>query len=384
MIALRARRVLTPKGEREGWWVTVSGDRIADLTPERPAAAEAIDLGDVDLVPGFIDLHSDCLEDKTHPRPTSNLPLPSALLDLDTEAVAYGVTTHFLCVGLDDSGSEHRSAARAAEIVGTLEELRGVLRVDHRLHLRVELTGDDAGRVDGLLRRGVVGLVSYMDHTPGQGQYPDDADYRAFVTRKGDVSEAELDERLARRKARRDRLTELKRAVAGAAKASGAVLASHDDDGRVSVAEAVRLGAAISEFPVNAAAARAARNAGLGTVMGAPNARRGRSHLENLSAREAVEAGLLDALASDYHLPSLLASAYELADAGICPWADAIGLLTSGPAHLAGLDDRGTLAPGKRADLVAVERRAGIPAVAEVWVEGRPVHGVVRRKEAVG
>jgi alpha-D-ribose 1-methylphosphonate 5-triphosphate diphosphatase len=107
--------------------------------------------------------------------------------------------------------------------------------------------------------------------------------------------------------------------------------------------------------------------------MGAPNARRGRSHLgTNLSARDALAHGALGVLASDYHPASLLASVYAMADHDVCGWAEAVDLVTANPARAVGLDDRGRLAPGQRADLVAVVRRAGVPSVAQTWVAGRP------------
>jgi len=117
----------------------------------------------------------------------------------------------------------------------------------------------------------------------------------------------------------------------------------------------------------------------MAVVMGAPNARQGHSHHGHLSAREALAAGCLTALASDYHPPSLLAAAYALADERACSWAEALGLVTSSPARAAGLPDRGRLEQGARADLVAVGRRAGLPTVSRTWIAGREVTAVQAR-----
>lgn len=110
--------------------------------------------------------------------------------------------------------------------------------------------------------------------------------------------------------------------------------------------------------------------------MGAPNARRGASHLTNLSAREALAQGTLDALASDYHPPSMFGAAYALAGEGLCDFATAVGFVTSGPARIAGLKDRGRIAAGSRADLVAIERRGPHPVVRQTWIAGKPVLGL--------
>jgi alpha-D-ribose 1-methylphosphonate 5-triphosphate diphosphatase len=89
--------------------------------------------------------------------------------------------------------------------------------------------------------------------------------------------------------------------------------------------------------------------------MGAPNVLRGVSHSGNVSARELIELGLVTSLASDYLPSGLLGAAFMIAKAGLLSLPAAVGLVTSGPAQVAGLSDRGRLAPGLRADLVLLE-----------------------------
>jgi len=81
--------------ERRGWWVTTDNGTIVEIGPEAPPGSERIDLGEVDLLPGLVDLHSDCLIQRVLPRPSMELPIGAALLDLDAEVVAHGITTHF-------------------------------------------------------------------------------------------------------------------------------------------------------------------------------------------------------------------------------------------------------------------------------------------------
>ncbi len=376
MIALRARRVLAGGEERHCWWVTIDRGEIIEIGPNPPASALACELGDVDLIPGLVDLHSDCLEQKAHPRPTTDLPLEAALLDLDAELVAHGITSHFLCVCLEDDAVKYRSMDRGREIVHHVARLRPTLRADHFVHLRVDVTGSSHTVARELSDSGMVGLLSYMDHTPGQGQYSDEADWRKYYTSVVGLGDDELDARLAMKRAGQSQADEARAEVARIARWLGASLASHDDDSPAAVRRAVRLGASISEFPVNLEAALTAQAAGLDVVMGAPNARRGRSHLANLSAREALEAGCLDALASDYHPPSLLAAAYLLADDKSCSWGEALSLVTANPARAAMLNDRGRIEPGLRADLVAVARRGDCPVVVQTWVGGQAMLGV--------
>ncbi len=375
MIALRARRLLADGVERPGWWLTIERERIVEIGPELPRGAHGVDLGDVDLVPGLIDLHSDCLEALVRPRPSAELPLSEALYEMDASLVAHGITTNYLCIALEGPHTRFRTRERALATARALQSERALLRADHRIHLRVDVTSEDPlPLVPVFAAYEATALISYMDHSPGQGQYANAGDWRKSYARN--QSQSEVDARLAAQAAGHVGAQARQAVVAEHAHRHGAVLASHDDDGAEAVARAVELGARICEFPVNAEAAAAAVAAGLGTVMGAPNARRGGSHVANLSAREALAGGWLDALASDYHPPSLICAAYALAADGACSWADALRLVTSGPARIAGLSDRGRLAPGMRADVVAVAPSGRFPFVRQTWVGGVPILGV--------
>ncbi len=369
-------------GEREvrDWWVTLDGATIADVGP-RPAAAERYDLGDLELVPGLIDLHSDCLEELAHPRPSAEFPLDATLYEYDALLVAWGVTTNYLCLTLDDDARKWRTRERALETEQTLRRLHGALRADQRLHLRVDVTSRSLDLLHAFADGGHVSLVSYMDHTPGSGQFPTEEAWRTFYGRNS--TSEELDRLMVHRLEGRDRVVQTRAAIADYARQLGASLASHDDDSRASIETAAQLGVAIAEFPVNHEAAAAAQSHGLGIVMGAPNARRGSSHVDNLSARQALANGYLDALCSDYHPPSLLGAAYALVADGACSWADGLALVSRGPARIAGLEDRGLIAPGMRADLVAVDARGGHPVVRQTWVAGVPALGIAPEVLAV-
>ena len=375
-LGLHPSRALIDGVERRGWWVVVRGGTIESVGPSRPSGTEEIELPGADLVPGLVDLHSDCLETRLFPRSGVMLPLRSALLDLDAEVAAHGITSHHLCVCLDVDATKLRTLERAAETVTVLDGIRDDLRVDHRVHLRVEMTGDGLDIAASISARPVVSMISYMVHLPGLGQFhSEESWWQYYRSRTGVGGEEVVREMLLRRRDRLGRLEDSRRAVATIARDRGLVLASHDDDTPEAARLAGRLGATISEFPVNAASAHAAVGAGLGVVMGGPNARSGRSHHDNLSARDALRGGLLTALASDYHPPSLLAAAYQLAEDGACSWPEAMALVSANPARLAGLADRGRIEQGRRADLVAVARRAGVPAAAQVWVAGKLVLG---------
>jgi alpha-D-ribose 1-methylphosphonate 5-triphosphate diphosphatase len=93
----------------------------------------------------------------------------------------------------------------------------------------------------------------------------------------------------------------------------------------------------------------------------------------NVSALEIAQNGLLDALSSDYVPVSMLHAAFLLVDQANFSLPDAIATMTATPADMVGLNDRGEIAPGKRADLVRVRMFGPVPKPLAVWREGQRV-----------
>ena len=96
--------------------------------------------------------------------------------------------------------------------------------------------------------------------------------------------------------------------------------------------------------------------------------------LEGGSFRGQFTAGVLDVLSSDYVPFSLIQAPFVLADEiEDLDLPTAIRLVTATPAKTVGLDDRGSLTEGKRADLVRVRRGTGVPIIRSVWRQGERV-----------
>ncbi len=368
MTTYRAARV--HRGDGTDDTVLHVRDGVVVSGPSDPSD-EVVDLGDVELLPGFVDVHADSLARFEQPRPGVDVPLPHALDAFAADAVLAGVTTAFLCCSVEPDTVPTRSAAHATAVLGALA--RTALPIDVRVHLRVDVTHDDTvealGRMLADDDAGVVGLVSSMDHTPGRGQYPDEAGWRRAYRALDRLDDAALDARLARFRSGADGVPRRRERIAALAHEAGVALAAHDDDSVDAVRTAARLGSGISEFPVTLDAATAAASAGLGVVVGAPNLWRGGSHGSGLSARAAIAAGVADVVTSDYHLGSLLPGLRAAAGAGTAPFADLLRTVCAAPARRTGLDDRGVLVPGRRADVVAVRDAR----VVGVWVAGERV-----------
>ncbi|MGV4792353.1 alpha-D-ribose 1-methylphosphonate 5-triphosphate diphosphatase [Rhizobium sp. F40D2] len=340
--------------------VRVEDGAIAEIRPE-PVAGAAIDGGGRLLMPGFVDLHGDMIEREIAPRPNATMPIDFGIHELDKKLAAAGVTTAFAAVSFaTESVYGHvRSLETTSAVIEGINRLRDGLLIDHRVHARYEITNVGAApALERLLNADQIDMVSLTDHTPGQGQYNNLQSYILSISERRAISEEMAAEIVAKRIAMRnnpDIEAKLKEIVALSLKHKLS-LASHDDDSVEKVAEMHDLGVTISEFPVTAPAAEEARRRGLWTLMGAPNALRGQSMSGNLSALDAARAGLLSVIAADYHPAAFVPGIFKLADMVEGGLPSAVAMATGNAARSAGLSDRGEIALGQRADLVAVER----------------------------
>ena len=341
-----------------------------------PAGAQDCD-GDL-VMPGLIELHTDNLERHIEPRPKVQFPHIGAILAHDGELASTGITTVFDALRVGSIVSKDKASygeyARmvADEIIALRTE--GALRINHLLHLRAEVCSETL--IEELAKFGpadAIGIVSLMDHTPGQRQFRDVSQLRAYVRGKHGLSEEEFLAHLATQQALSDRVGLAHEAAAvAAARRYGAVLASHDDTTADQVAVSAHNGTRFAEFPTTVEAAAACRAHGIHVMMGAPNLIRGGSHSGNVAASHLADLNLLDILSSDYVPSALLNGALMLGD----QWGDiarGIATVTQAPALATGLTDRGRLAPGLRADVIRVARLKSAAAVRGSWVAGKRV-----------
>jgi alpha-D-ribose 1-methylphosphonate 5-triphosphate diphosphatase len=354
--------------------LSVSQGRIAALDSGPSGLSGALDLEGDYLLPGLIELHTDNLEKHFGPRPGVRWPGLPAVIGHDAQCAAAGITTVYDAVYLGDSAD---GSPRAANLEGMVRAVsaalgRGALRAEHRLHLRCEVS--EPACIEHYRMHAdnpLVDLVSVMDHTPGQRQFASFEIYRAFYQKQHGLDDAQFEALNERRlAAHREFSGPNRRAVVALSRERGHRLASHDDATLEHIAEAAADGVVIAEFPTTVEAARAAREAGLAVLMGAPNLILGGSHTGNAAALDLVRLGLLDILSSDYVPGALIEAAFRLPrEAGIALSA-ALATVTANPARAMGLADRGRIAPGLNADLVRVREIDGLPVVRGVWRRG--------------
>ena len=356
----------------------LSDGHIAAIETGSAVPTGAIDCGGDLVMPGLIELHTDNLERHIEPRPRVNWPHVAAIIAHDAELASVGITTVFdaLRVGSVLSNGKIGYGEYARALADEILDLRAqkALRISHFLHLRAEVCSETL--IEELAKFGAddrIGIVSLMDHTPGERQFRDLTKLREYVMGKRSLTDVEFVAHVNDQRALRDRLGPAHEAAAvTAARRYGAVLASHDDTTAEQVAISASHGAGFAEFPTTYAAAKACRAAGIAVMMGAPNLIRGGSHSGNVAAADLAAADLLDILSSDYVPSALLSAALMLGDL----WgnmARGIATVTSAPATATGLVDRGHLTLGARADVIRVARVAGAGALRGTWVQGERV-----------
>jgi len=369
-------RVVTADAEFDGT-VVVRDGHIIDVSEGRSHAAD-IDLEGDYLVPGLVELHTDNMEKHFSPRPGVKWPAVPAVMAHDTQIAAAGITTVFDSLSLGDVRGDTDRVQNRTRMVEAICEVseRRMTRAEHRLHLRCEVTPDDAiEAVDRWIDLPLVGLLSVNDHTPGQRQFLDPSKLKQYYMGKFAMTEPQFEEFHARAVELHDRnAAKHRHEIVSRARARALPIASHDDATREHVLEAVRNGMTIAEFPTTHEAAEASHEAGLAVLVGAPNLVLGGSHSGNIAAIDLIRAGRADILSSDYVPASLMEGVFKLPGAGIdVTLPQAVRLASLSPARAVGLNDRGEIAAGRRADLVRVRVVGDAPVVRSVWREGQRV-----------
>jgi alpha-D-ribose 1-methylphosphonate 5-triphosphate diphosphatase len=331
------------------------------------------------LLPGLVELHTDHFENHYRPRQGVTWHPLAALQAHDTQIAGAGITTVFDAIRIGSDPETGDITEDVAAQVGAIVEADGAdrLRAEHLVHLRCEIaTPDCYEHCNAHCHKGVVKLASVMDHTPGARQYVTLEHYVAYYQKKMRFSDDEMAQYVRERQADRARFADTNRQrVLERGRELGLAFASHDDATVEHVEEALRDRVSIAEFPTTIEAARAAHSGGLAVLMGAPNVVRGKSHNGNIAATDLAREGVLDVLSSDYVPFALILAAFLLPEKveGIT-LPQSIATVTRKPAKAAGLDDRGEIAVGKRADLVRVRVvEGGMPVVRAVYRQGKRV-----------
>lgn len=339
-----------------------------DVFTESVTSGRNFDATGLMVLPGIVDIHGDSFERQMQPRPNVAFDPVFALAETERQLLGCGITTAYHSVTLSwEPGLRGIEAWRA--LLAAMASRPWTC--DMRIHLRWEAFNLDAlGEVLGDIEANRVHLVAFNDHMAAiVKKLADPSETSKYAGRAGmkAAAFAELAHKVA---ARASEVPAALDRIAALCRQKSIPMASHDDETIPMRQAFAARGALICEFPVTDEVGRFARARGDVIVMGSPNVVRGGSHLGWTSAAESAERGICSVLTSDYYYPCLLAAPFVLHARGTLDLAQAWALVSANPAAAAGLSDRGSIATGKRADLVLVDPTTR-DAVA-TFVAGRP------------
>ena len=371
---IAGRRVLLPGGVLAEAVIRLGGGRILEVEAGRTARAD-FDAGQLLILPGIVDLHGDAFERQIHPRPGVSVGIGVALAETDRQMSANGISTAFHGLTVTwEPGTRDLNAAKS--FLAGFSAIRSRLRCDTRLHLRHEvLSIDTVPTAIAWIEQGLVDLVALNDHSAMVERAVKAQHLSASRLAQLAVSEAEYRTLAEQALSRRDEVAPSLQHLAQAACSRHVPLASHDDETSADRDFYRGLGARICEFPANRETAEAAIAGGDALVLGGPNILRNGSHCGRVTAAEMIQAGLCTAICSDYFYPSVLHAPFRLAASGKLGLPEAWNLVSRGPALAAGLDDRGSIESGCRADVVLIDDSDPLhPDVQATFVAGVPIY----------
>ena len=322
------------------------------------ADAPVVDLSGYRIFPGIVDAHGDAFERHVAPRRGAMKTIAGGIRAAEAEIAANGITTAVMAQFYSWEGGL-RGPEFAAEFFSALKSVRAEIITDLRPQMRLETHLIDVFEtLPEQLAEWGIGYVVFNDHLPhdrlAEGRKPPRMTGQAL---KAGLNPDVYFQKLLDLHALGPQVPPALQTLCEELRAQGITLGSHDDTDTATRAVWRERGAVISEFPETQEAAEAARAGGDSIILGAPNVVRGGSHKGKVSALDLIIMGLCDALVSDYHYPSLRAAVAFLVRSGVCDLATAWGLISDGPARMLGLNDRGRIEAGYRADLVILDKK---------------------------
>lgn len=376
--------VITATEILEDYAVVISGDTIEKLLPMNEVNTEnydnIINAKGGYVTAGFIDIHSDYIEGIIAPRPTTIMDFNIGIKESERILSSHGITTMFHSLSIYKEDLFGHKPVRQPDNVNKL--IHAIHRthsekhlIRHRMHARFEL--DSVEMMDKIkehIEENRIHLLSFMDHTPGQGQYRDIEKYRHTMKGYKDLSDDEINAQIAVKKELSRLSVEEMETMSELARSKGIAIASHDDDATEKIDFNESLNTSISEFPITMEVAKYAHSKGMYTLAGAPNIMLGGSHSGNLNAQDAIMEGCISILCSDYYPAAMLHSVFKLNRKANYPLTEGFKLITLNPAKAVQMDDEiGSIEAGKKADLNIIRLFDDYPTITECIVNGKVV-----------
>lgn len=391
MIAIKNGKIITATGVLDNQILIIDKDRIQGIVNALPKIPmdQVIDAHHHYIAPGFIDIHNDKIEQFICPRPTSMMNFDLAMNECERELLLQGITTIYHSLALFKDNFFGTSPLRTKENVMKLADLiqkrfKQSNLIRHRFHLRIEIDNLDAYDIaKTMILNHKVHEISFMDHTPGQGQYKNLEIYEKTISSyKGkEIETLGFDGVLNYHENKQTLSFEQIKELTELAHQNKITVASHDDDSLEKLMLNKKINVDISEFPITLEAAKHAKKLGFKTVAGAPNILLGGSHSGNMNASHAILENCIDILCSDYYPAAMLHSVFIMNQKEHVPLHEMINKVALNPASAMNInEDYGSIEIGKKADLLLINFENNFPVINQIFVDGKIVSTIEYRK----
>ena len=310
------------------------------------------------------------------PRKGVKFDLKLAINQIDLQLATQGITTMFHSLTMANSTICNNVRTIKPDDIFTLSKIikkTNELLIRHKIHIRLELnTLDIYDSLIFYLNNNLIDELSFMDHTPGQGQYKDLSQFRKVIIQQyGNITLSEQDKIIeicsSKEKLNLDKINYLIQV----ANNHNVPLAYHDVDNNSLIDWMKENNIRICEFPLDIDTAKYSISNKLYNVVGSPNILLGKSHYNNVSAITLIKENLANILVSDYFSPSLLISIFKLYDDKILTLPNSVKLATLNPAKALGISDKyGSIEKNKKADIIIIDNNYNIPKVIMTIING--------------
>ena len=339
--------------------VSIDGDRIAE------GGTQEIDVTGYMVLPGIVDLRSSAwrvLVDSDTPEAVA-----PALKASARELARHGITTAWLSVGWMRGAPLSRPvmAETAATALPAIAQDSGL-----SLKLRIEADTHLTELGDRLLQLVATGGAAHLGMLPLFNLLTDTHTSPGAQAAWAELRATAQPHRDAIRRESAARAVTMPRHVcqlAAACDSAGIGFSSLYDRDAEAREYFRMLGAGFADAPLSRAAASSA------IAMGDPVLIEARDAIGPTRHQAWIGEGLINALVSGDTPSAPLRAALALEAAGLMPLEAAWRLVSSAPAAHGGYPDRGDIRPGKRADLILLDRETG--HVAATLSRGRLVAG---------
>lgn len=376
-------QIITENEILQGYDLMIRDDKIVGIAPTgKTSLIEIEDIVDARggyVTPGFVDIHSDYIENMAAPRPTSMMDFYLSIRETEKILVNQGITTMFHSLSLyktdEFSHKPVRSLENVKKLVDVIDKTHNEKHlIRHRFHARLEIDHFEALEcLKEYLMNNKVHLISFMDHSPGQGQYRNVEVYKKTLRGYKDYNDGEIDSILNYHNTKEKITVEMLKELADLAREKQISVASHDDDSIERLELIQSFGVTISEFPITLDIAKEAKKRGLYTIAGAPNILLGGSHSGNLCAAEAIANNTIDIICSDYYPSAMLHSVFMLHEKYGKDLTEMFKLVTINPAKAVNMDNIiGSIKENKKADILIIEKiEDNFPVITSIFVDGK-------------